>query len=557
MTPIRLQPLAHLKVPVVPEQPSALFTRLFGVQPALQQPTPAPAPAEASKTLGPLGLALLCFASIAGGPFGIENSVASIGPLPTMLALLFTAACWSLTQALMAAEMSSMYPCNAGNILWVLKALGPTAGFVNAGLIFLMNVLNLPLYTVLAASCVGQVVALTPGEEFGLQVGVLALGVVVNIMGMAAIEKFTGLLVLLVQVPFLLMPIVWAANRRPFEWRALGSSAPNWLGALGPGLANVCWNSLGWSSVRCWLPGASTPPGLPPLHTPSCTFTFTPPPHTHSLRAQLGNIAGDVKDPTRNIPYGFALAVGMISLNYLLPLLFTIAMSPDIDAWGTGYFVGIAKATSGWLGVLAAVCGVFSSINNLLPQLTMASRQTKATVLARMLPPCLAFLGRDSALTGTPVAAILLIAGCSLCLLRLDFDVLVVLEVLCALVALLLQFAAFLVLKHRQPNAPRPFAVPGGLCGAYAISIPFFLLATMLIYFDTVGNFVALSVGALCLLFLLLGRFWYADQYTPEVLELLLRDEGDLDAGVRQARAAMERTLPLETVALLSTTGGL
>ena len=285
-------PLAHLKVPVVAGQPSALFTRLFGVQPALQQPTPAPAPAEASKTLGPLGLALLCFASIAGGPFGIENSVASIGPLPTFLALLGTAACWSLTQALMAAEMSSMYPSNSGNILWVLKALGPTAGFVNAGLIFLMNVLNLPLYTVLAASCVGQVLALTPGQDFGLQVGVLALGVVVNIMGMAAIEKFTGLLVLLVQVPFLLMPIVWAANRRPFAWRALGSSAPNWLGALGPGLANVCWNSLGWSSVR-WESGAASPSHgacMPPLPLPLTPSSTPPPPPPPTLAR--GHAAG-------------------------------------------------------------------------------------------------------------------------------------------------------------------------------------------------------------------------------------------------------------------------
>jgi amino acid transporter len=273
---------------------------------------------------------------------------------------------------------------------------------------------------------------------------------------------------------------------------------------------------------------------------------------------QLGNIAGDVSNPTRNIPYGFCLAVCLITLNYVVPLTFTIAMAPDIDAWGTGYFVGIAKGTSPWLGVFAAVCGVFSSINNLIPQLTMASSATKATVRAGMFPPCLAFLGRDSALTGTPVAAILLTAGCSLCLLRLEFDVLVVMEVLCALVGLLLQFAAFLVLKHRQPNAPRPFAVPGGLCGAYLVSLPFFLLAFTLIFFDCVGNFIAPLVGGMCLFFLLIGKFWYADSvYTPNVLEALLRDEDELNAGPQKARATGQRPLPLETTSLLSEGGGL
>ena len=233
---------------------SNLFSALFGEPIKLKTPAVAAQgtdSAQPSKALGALGLALFCFASIAGGPYGIENSVSSIGPLPTVLALLFTAACWSLTQALMAAELSSMYPCNSGYILWVLKGLGPTAGFVNAWLGFFMNVLNLPLYTVLAANCVGQVVELTPGQSFGLQVGMLALGVVVNIMGMGVIEKLTGALVLLVQVPFVLMPIVWAANRRPFEWRALARSETGWVNAMGAGLANICWNSLGWNSVRC------------------------------------------------------------------------------------------------------------------------------------------------------------------------------------------------------------------------------------------------------------------------------------------------------------------
>ena len=492
-----------------------LFSRLFGeTAPLVPKPSPPPPPptaAAAAKPLGALGLALFCFASIAGGPFGIEGSVGGIGALPTMLALLLTAVTWSLTQALMAAELSSMYPSNAGNVAWVLKGLGPTAGFVNALLIFSMNVLNLPLFAALAAESVGQVVALGGAQYFLLQLAVLAVGVAINILGVAAVEKLTGFLVLLVQLPFLLMPIVWAAQKRPFEWRALGSSAGDWRQNVGPGLATVCWNSLGWNS--------------------------------------LGNIAGEVRDGSTNIPLGFALAVVAISLNYLVPLVFTIAMAPDTAQWETGYFVAIARDTAPWLGSLAAACGVASCLNNLIPQLTMASRATQAIVRARMLPGALDFLGRDSALTGTPVAAILFNAAASLCLLPLDFEVLVVLEVLCALVGLLLQFVAFLVLKHRQPNAPRPFAVPGGLAGAYIIAVPFFGLAGMLIYFDIVGSgFSALVVGGAVAIFAAVGEFWYArDVYSGAILQDLLGD----GAAAAAAAAGAGEALELDTSALI------
>ena len=234
-----------------------------------------------------------------------------------------------------------------------------------------------------------------------------------------------------------------------------------------------------------------------------------------------------MKNPTRNIPLGFCLAVCAIALNYLVPLVTTLAMAPDTDQWQqTAYFVGIAAGTAPWLGALAAVCGVLSCTNNLIPQLTMASRATKATVRAGMFPRGLEFLGRDSTLTGTPVAAIALNAAAALCLLRLDFGVLAVLEVLCAMLGLLLQFGAFLVLKHQQPHAPRPFAVPGGLLGAYAISLPFFALAALLVYLDCADNLYAVTVFAAALLFALIGRFWYASDVYSEAVLVVLQSEG-------------------------------
>ena len=42
--------------------------------------------------------------------------------------------------------------------------------------------------------------------------------------------------------------------------------------------------------------------------------------------------------------------------------------------------------------------------------------------------------------------------------------------------------AAFVWLRISQPDVPRPFAVPGGLCGALLCTIPPFLVGTLYIY---------------------------------------------------------------------------
>ena len=234
-----------------------------------------------------------------------------------------------------------------------------------------------------------------------------------------------------------------------------------------------------------------------------------------------------MQNPSKNIPLGYGWAVIAITLNYLIPLTLTVPMHPDIASWETGYFVKIASDTSSALGILTVICATLSSLINLIPQLTMASRATQATVKARMLPRALDFLSQDSTLTGTPVAAIFLNALCSMFFLHLSFDVLVVLEILCALVGLVLQFLAFLVLKHTKPHYVRPFEVMGGLLGAYLVAIPFFSLAAMLIYFDVRGEMYTVSVAGAVGVLALLGKFWYTPYcYTVEEEEINRQLEG-------------------------------
>ena len=469
----------------------------------------APSP---PKPLHAFGVAVICFASVAGGPFGIEPAVGAAGGLPTMVGLVFVAAAWACTQALMTAELATMIPCNAGYIGWVYRGLGPRAAFVNAWVCNLQQLLNMPLYAVIACNALEQLVGQLPaGAEFGCKLAVVAIALAVNLYGVGAVERVTGLMIVLVQTPFVAMPILWATGLgraggggpRPFAWAALGTSVEGWSANTATFISTLCWNMQGWTV--------------------------------------LGNVGGEVHNPRRAVPLGVALALAATLANYVWPLLPTIAMSPppsppDDPAatpnprWGSGYFVSLASAACPGLGVWTAVCAVLSCITNFIPQLATGSRALQATARMGMVPgpaAVTALLSWESPATGTPTPCVLAMLGAVCGLMLLNFSTLVTTQILLALVALGLQFGAFLRLKLLQPEAPRPYAVPGGLPGAVALATPFFLLAGLICYCNAAGglqNVISCAaVAATTVLLAVVGELWWVRHvHSAEAVEAVL-----------------------------------
>jgi amino acid transporter len=56
--------------------------------------------------------------------------------------------------------------------------------------------------------------------------------------------------------------------------------------------------------------------------------------------------------------------------------------------------------------------------------------------------------------------------------LGLGFERLVELDVMLAGLSIVLEFAALIFLRVREPGMPRPFRVPGGLLGAVLVGVP-------------------------------------------------------------------------------------
>lgn len=404
-------------------------------------PPPPPSP-----KLGAVSVAVLLFASIAGGPYGIEACVGAVGSAPTLLALLITTVIWASTQALMAVEMATMFPTNAGAVVWVFAGLGLETGWLHAWVFSLANAVNAPLYARVVSASLGQLFPLSRGAAAAVELAAIAVGVAVNVVGVSVVERFAGALALVAQTPFVAMPIVWAAHGQPFQWRALGSSNPNWRAGAPLFISTLLWSTMGISGV--------------------------------------GNLVAEVAAPARDIPRGAAAAVALVAATYLWPLLFLVPMQPPLlDNWADGEFVSIASAAARGLGVWTGVCCALACLGTLTSLLALSARSLQCVAAAGLLAPrALAVqVAADATRFRTPVPALCFTAAVSCALLALEFESLVVLELLLACVALALQFAAFLRLKHTARDAPRPCAVPGGVPGAWAVAVPFYVLVGLLV----------------------------------------------------------------------------
>ena len=85
---------------------------------------------EGTRYLGILPLSMIVFYNVAGGPFGIEESVRSAGFLVSILGFIIMPFVWSIPESLMTAELGSAFPEASGGVAWVEEAFGGAAGWM-------------------------------------------------------------------------------------------------------------------------------------------------------------------------------------------------------------------------------------------------------------------------------------------------------------------------------------------------------------------------------------------------------------------------------------------
>lgn len=441
---------------------------------------------SASRKLNFLGLVSVIFFTVSGGAFGIETLVGKLGAFFAVLLVVITPLMWSLPIALMVSELSSAMPEEGGYYVWVKRGLGNFWGFQEGWWTICYTAVDMAIYPVLFVNYLAfffPALALDENgssdwETFFLRWGICSLlilvGFTVNYSGVKNVGYNAIFNVGLVLLPFVLFTIYGFSYGQQGSVEALksGFSAETNAGLIAVGLATVLWNYCGWDNVS----------------------TF----------------AGEVNNAKKNYPRALFTALPLTICAYLFPILAGIAVTTDEKFWNesAGFPAIAAEIGVPWLGVLIAIAALISAWSLFNSQLLYVSRLPFAMAEAGWLP---SFLAKISPKTKTPVAALAVCCAISAVFSALPFGKLVIIDILLYSAALILEFAAFLALRKKEPGMERPFKVGGGWFGAILISIlPAIFGVTVLIatLSDSEANLGQLYVVAFALLSGFVLYFW-------------------------------------------------
>jgi len=386
-----------------------------------------------SLTLWPLVAAT--FFMVSGGTYGTEDTVHGAGYAGAILIFLITPLLWSLPTAFMIGELATALPAEGGFYVWVRRALGPCWGFQEAWLSLAASVFDMALYPALFVEYLRRLVPYFGIGHRGVLVG-LAIVVVctaLNIAGVRLVALTSLWLLVLLSMPFVVLMIFALWKHGVFNGQSTQHTAH--IG-ITIGILAAMWNYMGWDN-------AST-------------------------------IAAEVDQPQKTYSRAMLIAVAIVALSYILPVGAMAATGISSDAFETGSWANLAALVAGpWLRTVLVVGGMLSAFGMFNSLVMSYSRLPLAMAQDGMLPSA---FGKLYAQSKAPWVSILTLAICWALCLGLSFERLVTIDILIYGLSLLLEFAALAALRLREPELPRPFRVPGGTLGAFAIGVPPMLL---------------------------------------------------------------------------------
>ncbi|KAH9753678.1 putative polyamine transporter [Citrus sinensis] len=300
-----------------------------------------------AKKVSILPLIFLIFYEVSGGAFGVEDSVKAAGPLLALLGFLVFPIIWSVPEALITAEMGTVFPENCGYVVWVSSALGPYWGFQQVWMKWLSGVIDNALYPVLFLDYLKSAFA------------ALALTFVLTFMnyrGLTIVGWAAVLLEIFSFLPFVVMGLVSLPKLEPSRWLVVNLGEVDW---------NLYLNTL--------------------------------------------KLAGEVDNPKKTLPKALFYALILVVFGYFFPLLVgTGAIPLDRDLWTDGYFSDIAKVLGGvWLRWCIQGAAAMSNMGMFVAEMSSDSFQLLGMAERGTLPE---FFAKRSCY-GTPLIGIIFSAS--------------------------------------------------------------------------------------------------------------------------------------------------
>ncbi|KAK2405506.1 Amino acid permease family protein [Trifolium repens] len=282
-------------------------------------------------------LIFLIFYEVSGGPFGVEDTVRAAGPLLSLVGFLVFPLIWSVPEALITAEMGTMFPENGGYVVWVSSALGPFWGFQLGWMKWLSGVIDNALYPVLFLDYLKSAIPII-GNGFPRIIAVLVLTLVLTYMnyrGLTIVGWAAILLGVFSLSPFVVMGLISIPRIKPKRWLVVDLKNVNW----GLYLNTLFWNLNYWDSVS--------------------------------------TLAGEVNNPGKTLPKALFYAVVLVVLGYFLPLLVgTGAIEVNRELWSDGYFSEVGRVIGGvWLRTWVQVASALSNMGLFVAEMSSDSFQ--------------------------------------------------------------------------------------------------------------------------------------------------------------------------------------
>ncbi len=350
------------------------------------------------------------------------------------------------------AELGSAWPDEGGIYVWVKNAFGPGAGTVTSWMYWVNTAIWAP------------------------SVFVLFIG---------AIEVAWGVDVPPVWEAVIVIAMVWAIVLVGILPLKYSKFVPNLSAALkvivlvGLGVLGVAFvikhGAANSFSLSQWVPSWNTD-----------SLSFLPIIIYSYMGFELMNSAGGaIRNPKRDVPKMIVLAGGAILAVYMFA---TFGVLAAIDVKDVSFVTGITDALklmvdqvfggASWLFYIAVVMLLFTFFGNMVTWSIGANQTIGATGLDETAP---GVFGHVNKRFGTPDYAFVLLGVIATAITVLAyvldptqssvFWTLFALSSIVFLIPYLLMFPALLVLRHKYPDQPRPYVVPGGKVGAWIATI--------------------------------------------------------------------------------------
>ena len=350
------------------------------------------------------------------------------------------------------AELGSAWPDEGGIYVWVKTAFGPGWGTVTSWMYWVNVALWAPSVFVLFIGAI----------EVAWGVDIAPLWEAVIVIAMVWAIVLVGIL-----------PLEWS-KFVPNLSAALKVIVLVGLGALG--VAYVVKNGAANSfSLGQWVPAWNTD-----------SLSFLPIIIYSYMGFELMSSAGgNIKDPKRDVPKMIILAGAAILAVYMFA---TFGILASIKTEDVSIVTGITDALklmfdevlggASWLFNIAVVALLFTFFGNMVTWSIGANQTISATGLDDTAP---GVFGHVNKRFGTPDYAFVLmgIIATAITILAYVLDpnqtsvfwTLFALSSIVFLMPYLLMFPALLVLRHKHPDQPRPYVIPGGKAGAWIATI--------------------------------------------------------------------------------------